>query len=79
LCEDCERKDRVILGLKESVVKHARLEQITNLLIDVRYPSIKHKQKVIENLAKSGVDIELIRDIANDLNRMQGLDHKHYR
>jgi hypothetical protein len=61
-----------------SKTKQARLEQITDLLIDIRYPSTEHKQKVIQDLAKSGVDIELVRSIANDLKRNQGV-HGHYR
>lgn len=59
--------------------KEARLQEVTNLFDGIRYPTVEHKQKVIQDLVKSGVDIELVRSIANDLKRNQGLHHGHYR
>lgn len=58
--------------------KEARLETVKALFEDIRYPTVEHKQRVIDSLVKSGVDIELIQNITNDLKRTQGLDHKHY-
>ena len=79
MCSDCERKDRVIDGLKESVVKQARLEQITNIFDGIRYSTNEHKKNVIDSLTNSNADIELVRSIANDLKRTQGLHHAAYR
>jgi hypothetical protein len=59
--------------------KEARLEQITNIFDGIRYPSTEHKKGVIESLANSEVDIELVRSIANDLKRTQGFHHAAYR
>lgn len=78
MCSDCERKDRVIEGLKDVVADKTKEGQIKTLFEDIRYPTIEHKQRVIDSLVRSGVDIELIREITNDLKRTQGLDHKHY-
>jgi hypothetical protein len=58
--------------------KEARLQEVTNLFDGIRYPTVEHKQKVIESLVSSGVDIELVRSITNDLKRSQGLHHEHY-
>ena len=59
--------------------KEARLDTVKEIFTDVRYPTIEHKQRVIQSLANAEVELDLIRSIANDLKRSQGLHHGHYR
>lgn len=80
MCSECERKDRVIDRLKDSVLsktKQARLETVKAIFANVRYPTAEHKQKVIQSLANSEVELDLIRGIANDVKRTTGI-HTHY-
>lgn len=74
MCDNCERKDRVIDSLKESVLKQARLETIRELYKDTK---IKQKEKIIESMVNSNLDIEFIRDHTNAIKQAQGI-HGHY-
>jgi hypothetical protein len=57
--------------------KEERLETVKAIFTDVRYPTAEHKRGVIESLSNSGIDLDLIRAIANDVKRATGV-HKHY-
>lgn len=56
MCTDCERKDRVIEGLKQSVIKQARLEQITALYQGIRISPEQLKERA-ESFANSNLPI----------------------
>jgi hypothetical protein len=60
-----------------SKTKQARLETVKEIFTDVRYPTAEHKQNVIQSLANSEVELDLIRSIANDMKRTTGI-HGHY-
>jgi hypothetical protein len=55
-----------------------RLETVKSIFEDVSYPTVEHKQKVIQSLADSETELDLIRAIANDVKRTSGI-HGHYR
>ena len=81
MCKDCQRKDKIIDSLKNSVkdnYKQARLQTVEAIFADVRYPTVERKQKVIRSLVESGAELDIIRSIANDVKRTTGI-HGHYR
>jgi hypothetical protein len=62
-----------------SKLKQARLDTITALYKDIKYPTAEQKQAVIDSLVNSNLEIDFIVNLADNIKAAQGIHHGHYR